>query len=181
VLIRSKQLRSFFTEEKNSLILLSWYIILPVAVILTLATNKHYWYLAPIFPYVATITASGIIYIAQKWKPAVYIFSALTILTLIWHFGDLHKNSTELHDLLGRESRYFKGTEQVVLTQRPNQDIFLYLTWSGKKQVYVNSVDEVSTYKGQLAILDRNKVDATLMNHLEDIQYFSNYCIARIK
>jgi 4-amino-4-deoxy-L-arabinose transferase-like glycosyltransferase len=181
ILVRNKKFRSFFKEEKNGLLLLSWCIILPVAVILTLATNKHYWYLAPIFPYVAIITATAIVYISAKWKPAVFVFGAFTLFTLCWHFRDLNSNSTSLHRILGKESKYFKGTQQVILTHRPQQDIFLYLTWSGKQQVYVDDIYEVPAYKGQLTILETNKVSPCLMDNLEDVQYFSDYCIAKIK
>lgn len=181
LLAKTKQFRSFFHEEKNNLILLSWCIILPIAIILTLATNKHYWYLAPIFPFVAIITASGIIYVSKKWRPAAFIFGACTIFTLFWHFLDLDRNPTSLRHILGKESPYFNVADKVILTHRPKQDIFLYLTWSNEQLVYVNSENEVSNYKGQVTILRKDELNDELKKDLDNIHYFSDYCIARIK
>jgi 4-amino-4-deoxy-L-arabinose transferase-like glycosyltransferase len=181
ILIRNKQLISFFRKEQNSLQLFSWCIILPVAVVLTFATNKHYWYLAPVFPYVAIITASGMIRITQKWKPAIFIFGAFTLFALFWHFSDLHNNSTSLRHILGKESSYLKGNEKVIVTHRPNQDVFLYLTWANKELVYIDIENDITNYKGQFTILRKDKLTDEMKSNLEDIQYFTDYCIARIK
>lgn len=181
ILAKTKQFLSFFRNEKNSLIVLSWSLILPVAIILTFATNKHYWYLAPIFPYIAIVTASGIIYVSRKWKPAAYIFGAFIIFTLIWHFRDLDKNSTTLHTILGKKSQYISGKEKVIMTHRPNQDIFLYLTWADKELIYVEKENDVINYTGQITILRRDHLTEELKTHLTGIQYTTDYCIARIK
>lgn len=181
ILAKNKQLRSFFRNEKNNLILLSWCITLPIAIILTFATNKHYWYLAPIFPYIAIITASAIIYISQTWRPAAFIFGIFTIFTLVWHFRDLDKNSTILHPVLDKDSEYLSGNEKVIVTHRPDQDIFLYLTWANKELIYVEKENDVINYTGQIAILRKDNLTEELKAHLTNIQYITDYCIARIK
>lgn len=181
MLFRKKGASSFMKEKKNELTILSWSIILPLAVILTLATNKLWWYLVPAFPYVAAVTASGIVYISQRWKPAYYVFWAFIVFTLGWHLNDLNNIPTDNHYLLGKNSNYWKGSEKILVTHRPKQDVFLYLTWSGKQLVYVDDLAKVTSYTGQVAILDIEDVTPAILERFTDISYFNTHLIARIK
>ncbi len=168
-------------EAKNELLILSWCTILPLAIILTLATNKHWWYFAPAFPYVAVVIAWGIVHICLRWRPACYVSGAFMLFTLAWHFNDLNTLPTGNHYLLGKDSAYWQKSEKVLLTHRPDQDIFLYLTWSGKELVYLNGPEKIFAYPGQMAVLDIEDVTPEILGHFTEVTYFNTHCIARIK
>ena len=73
---------SFLKQKENSLLLFSLCQIIPLSLLLTVATYKYDWYLAPIFFFVACFIAFGILSLSRKWRPFRIITATLLIFTL---------------------------------------------------------------------------------------------------
>ena len=86
-----------------------------------------------------------------------------------------------MHHVLGKKGKYFGRADQILVTHRPSQDLFLYMTWTGKEQVYVDKADEIGAYKGQVAILRKDELVPEVLSRLTDVHYFDHYCIGIIK
>lgn len=178
---KSRQVKRIILDHNNDLIVFSLCIILPLSMLLTFATNKHYWYLAPAFPYVAIVTASTVLYVSSKWKMLGYAFAVFTVFSLCWHFRDLYNLPTRQHEILGKNSPYFTQTKQVIMLGKPRQHIFLYITWNEKEPVYLNNPHAIPNFKGQVAILTKEEATPDVLGKLHKVTWLDDHCIGFIR
>jgi 4-amino-4-deoxy-L-arabinose transferase-like glycosyltransferase len=111
------QFLNYIRQENYKMILLSCALIMPLSIVLTFATNKNNWYLAPLFMYVAFISVKGILFISKYWK-----FMSVTVLVLfvftfsrqVYYLGSL---PSTLHNKLGNNQK-IKNKIVVVMAWR---------------------------------------------------------------
>lgn len=177
---RRGTLREYINEEGNRAVLLSLCLIVPIAIMLTFATYKHNWYLAPTFPFVAFITAKGVIYFIDKWKPSVYLFTGVFLFAIIRQFIYLNSMPTEMHSAIKTGSNSLKGNTEILVIEQPRQNLYLYLVWNRAKPRLIAQSD-FAKYKDQMIILERKSLPNDIGKQLYQTQYFDEYCMGRIK
>jgi 4-amino-4-deoxy-L-arabinose transferase-like glycosyltransferase len=173
--INRKRLLNYINEGKNHLLLLSVSLILPLALILTFATSKHNWYLAPIFMFIALITTKGIYFIGSKWNVFYFIAIILFLFTFIRHNIELGSQSEKMHQALTSNENL--KNENVIIVDELKQDMLLYLFWINANITKVENLDQLYKFNGQLGLLHKDRVSSAV----EPIQYFDEYCIVKIK
>jgi 4-amino-4-deoxy-L-arabinose transferase-like glycosyltransferase len=173
-----KNLLFCIQDEKNRLVLLSVCMILPLAIVMTFAINQHNWYLAPIFMFVAILTVEGILYLCNKWKYFWLIISILFAFTFIRHTiylydlpQTIHKNLFANKSLQGRT---------ILIADDLKQNVFLYLKWLNTRIERV-PIEEVRGYKGEFIILNKSRINTLLLQYIEPVSYFDDYCLGLIK
>ena len=45
----------------------------------------------------------------------------------------------------------------------------------------MDNISDIGNYKGQIIILNKDKINNTLLKNIEQLNYFDEYCLAKIK
>ena len=126
---RRKELLPCIRETDNRLSLFSVCILSPMIVVMTIAVNKHDWYFAPFFGYIAYLTARGVCYIGKRWGPFYELFAGVFLFCAVRHF--LFINAMPV--VMNREQLWNKrvagGHTGIILKDHPAQNVLLYLEW----------------------------------------------------
>ncbi|PBQ32096.1 hypothetical protein CNR22_10045 [Sphingobacteriaceae bacterium] len=125
--IQKKNFIKFLSEKSSRFILLSFCLITPLTLILSLSANQHNWYLAPIFMFIAFITAKGLCMIGKKWNWTYIVGIFLLLFTLSRHVHYIYSLDTDVHEAL-TENKFLKNKRLFVVSPL-RQDILLYLKW----------------------------------------------------
>lgn len=114
----------FDTNERDLLILSGW-IIVPLGLLLTVSNNQHNWYLAPVYPFVAAMTAVGLRKLSHYRAGAVM----LVILVLVQSGRQTYFLLTD-RDEIPVSSRFEEAVKgkTIFYSQLP-QDILLKLVF----------------------------------------------------
>jgi 4-amino-4-deoxy-L-arabinose transferase-like glycosyltransferase len=124
-------LRALPGKQEQQLALLCACLILPLALVLSLATNKHDWYLAPVFGFIAILIAQGLQLCCSRYKPLRWLVAALLVFTIGRHWQQLHQWPAQLHSLLHPKRDWFRPGISIALSGAPRQHLSLYLYWLG--------------------------------------------------
>lgn len=113
-----------------------FWITVPVAIILSLAKNKHSWYMAPLFEFIALISAIAIIQITKHYKVIERVFVLLFIFLCSRHIYELNQRPKIYHSLStdGRNPLLINKPEQT----EPPQNLLLYSKWVEAKNIVNN-------------------------------------------
>ncbi len=172
----------FITRPSNRLTLFSLFLATPLIVVLTIATNKHAWYLVPAFGFIAFITVKGIMYLAGRWKPVFAICSCLFVFTITRQFVYLNTRPRELHDLFNPGNAYFKQCKQVVLAGgQPAQRIFLYLEWLNIPLVKRDRLSIEGLAKNTVLVLKKDQAWVLPSGRIKTIGYFDDCCLVVVE
>ena len=82
-----KNLRGYIKSNKP--ILFSLCTIAPLVLVLSFATNKHDWYLAPIWGFITFFIAKCIVYLGNKWKVSYAVYGLLFTFLFVRHIAYL--------------------------------------------------------------------------------------------
>lgn len=178
-----KQRRHFFSfinNTSNRMILLSCCLIFPLSIILTFATSKNFWYLAPIFMFIAFITVKVLQFFAKKWRLYVYCISAgLLAFTFGRQVFYILTLPTDIHQQLTNKTVLKNKT--VYFTTDPKQDILLYFKWLNITLVKKESITEIPNQPGTLFFLDCKQIKESLHNNATVLAKLEDFCLAEIK
>lgn len=171
---RRRYLSSSKSAEPLRLLLLSICLITPMALLLTFATFKHFWYLAPVYGYIAYVCAWTIMYYSHKWKQVMYIACALGAFTLARHVLHLQQRSTDMHRFMDPHNSYFKDHEQIVVVGPVQQHMLLYIKWLGKK--VINTENELRP--SDSLVLLRETSSSPNISQLQPVARYKDFSIA---
>jgi hypothetical protein len=160
------------------MVLLSFCLILPLSVVLTFAANKYDWYLAPVFMFIAFIIVKTMLFLEKKWKPFRAVFLVLIAFTFVRQAVYIHRQPQSIHKALS--SNESLRNENIIVTENVRQNIFLYLSWLHADLNYVENLTEIAQYPGQIVLLRKTQIDENVQDMIEPIQYFEEYCLAKI-
>lgn len=124
-----KQWLSYLRREDNRLMVLSILLVLPLAVLLTIGTNKHDWYLAPACCFLAYIIIKLVAIAGAKFRAAYYLCAALLVFTLIRHVHYMQTLPDDLHTAFSNTQAPFNRQKPLLLFRFPTQHILLYTKW----------------------------------------------------
>jgi 4-amino-4-deoxy-L-arabinose transferase-like glycosyltransferase len=162
ILKRRESLKDLINIEKNSLVLFSICIIIPLSLFLTFATSKHSWYLAPVFMFVAYLTAKGVVYyaITKRFK---LIITCVIAFTAIRHMIYIVNQPSETHKILIANKEL---QNQVIYAKNDiSQDILLYFKWLNCRIQKVND-DQFNNLENKLLLYpksDSNKYERLIL------------------
>ena len=174
-----KKIKLLFKNNSNRLTLLSICIILPLAIILTIAINQHNWYLAPTFMFIVFLIVQTIDYIKEKFKYFYYIIIILFCFTFIRNLEYIYSLPQNTHNALSA-NRNLEGKDIIAISEL-KQNIYLYLKWLNTNIIQLYATDNLESYKGQIILFNKNKINNTLLGKIVPLYYFDEYCLARIK
>jgi 4-amino-4-deoxy-L-arabinose transferase-like glycosyltransferase len=129
---------------------------IPVILLLTFAANKHDWYMAPVFLFLAIIIAKGILNISQGYRFYHVIWIGIFIFNICSRFYEITFPKRETISFFEENNNRFKAAPVVNVVDMPSQDYFLYLNWYSKEIVIR---DGMNSNLGGLSFIDRRKTD----------------------
>ncbi|MDR3681776.1 MAG: glycosyltransferase family 39 protein [Flavipsychrobacter sp.] len=173
-----KFLLVFIKRPSNRLTLFSLFLATPLVAVLTVATNKHAWYLAPAFGCIAFVTVKGLMYLTGRWKPLFAICCCLFVFAISRQFFYLSTRPHELHDMFNPGNAYFKQCKQVVIANvQPAQRIFLYLEWLDIPLVKTDRLSIAGLNKNIVLVLKKDQLVALPLGGVKTIGYFDDCCL----
>lgn len=155
--VARRNLLAFLRRPDNRAVLLCVCLVLPVALLLTVAQGAHDWYAAPVLPWVAVLIAVFIRWTVAKWRPVRWIWLGMALFTGTRHAYYLATPRQQLKTLFLTQA--VRPDDTLLLTTPPRQHLFLYILWHSQKTTVVPS-KELIQYSRKLALLDKR--DATL-------------------
>ena len=174
-----KNLKQYLQNTSNRLIILSFCILLPIAVILSLAINQNNWYLAPTFMFISYAIVKAISFISEKLKFFYIIVVIVFAFTFIRQLSYLYALPTSAHSVLS-DNKDIRNKKIIVIDQL-KQNIFLYLEWLNVSIVKIEKIEDVERFKSQMILINKKKLNNSLLKNIEQMNYFDDYCLAKIK
>ena len=179
-LIRNRnKIRDCFQAEENRMLLLSFCLIVPLLILLTVAVNSHEWYLAPTFMFIAYVIVCGVETIRRKWKFAILLVSMLFVFTFSRHVAYIFQLSDKTKNAF-TTNQNLKNREIIVLNSL-NQDICLYAEWSNSQIIKITDISELDKYKGKTILLYHNQLNNIREGLIIPVVSFNHYCVATIR
>lgn len=176
-----KKLPVFSILKQQPAIAFSIIMILPLALVLSLAANQHDWYLAPVWGFVAYLIVRGILYWSSKWKPALYLSGVLFLFVFCRHFYYIHTLSASLHTQMQANKQILQSGDKIVYLGQPYQNILTYLYWMDKETARIDAIDQVKAYTGQIIVLYKETMTEPMSMLIEPITVIDGMQIGRIK
>ena len=154
--------------RENELLLLSLCIIVTVSVILTFSQNKRPWYIAPMMPFVAIVTTTGIRYI-WKYNYVKYVVSGLLLFTLIRQFIFVDSVKKDRGYFVKQNRNLIENCHQFKIGQDLPQDLKLYSYWYNKNVIKIQdfNIERDNCY----LLINKENYDIPGYN------CFENYCL----
>jgi 4-amino-4-deoxy-L-arabinose transferase-like glycosyltransferase len=155
----------------HKLVAMSLCLILPLAVVLTAARNKHDWYFMPVFGFCAYLVAEAIVYWQQRWRYTALVFSALFLFCFgrhVWYLATLPNELTREF----RKNSNLSG-RFLVVTQTP-QEMVLYFKWRDIGFVRTTDAAIIDNYPGSLILAHQND---TAKVKIKPVKCFDKYCL----
>lgn len=171
--------KAYIQSNANRLMLLSFCLILPLAITLSFAINQHNWYMAPIFMFIALVTVQGIIYICDRFKLLYFAIIIMFAFTFIRHITYLNSLPASAHYALSGNKNL--QNRKIIITDQLKQNTFLYLKWLNMSIIKIDSIKDIDKFKGQFLLLHKDKINNTLIKNIEQLYYFDDFCLAKIK
>jgi 4-amino-4-deoxy-L-arabinose transferase-like glycosyltransferase len=173
--------RKRFTEiiraDENRFTLLCVCISLPIILVLNFAEQPWAWYFAPIWAFLAFITARWMMYAQSKWKPLYYVWMAVVVFNLVKHFRYIQQEPQAMQQVFSSNDPALNNGHIVIL-ETPKENLMLYLTWLNKGFYLAQNDEELKQQKGRTAIIYTSAYDA---EKFEKIREFDEYTLARVK
>lgn len=132
--------------NKRKMLLLSICLISPLAMVMTVASTKNNWYLAPIFLYVAYIVSETIQLYINKNKLSTFLITALFIFTFVRQTAYLVQLPSEKHKYFN-QIKALKNNK-IILLDEPTQDVVLYLKWLNVVTIYSKTINDKALKEG---------------------------------
>ena len=154
--------------------------IAPLVLVLSFATNKHDWYLAPTWGFIAFLIAKCIVYLGNKWKVSYAVYGLLFTFLFVRHIAYLQSLPKEMTSVLNKNNKMLANTNYVVVSATP-QNILLKMTWMGLGFNRVDVTKELAQHKGQVLLIEKTRIDNNVSEQIECNQAFDNWCLARVK
>ncbi len=179
IISNRKKLKSYLLDNSKRLILLSACLILPLSIVLTFAIDQNNWYLAPTFMFTVVLIVEAICFIYHKWRSVYLIIVMLFMFTFGRHLYYLYCLPNETHIALSSNQNF--KSKKIIVTENLRQNILLYFKWLNMNVVLTNKMDNLSDFKDQLLLVNKNSINNNLANSIEPLYYFEEYCLAKIK
>ncbi len=113
----------------NQLVLLSALIVVTFILLFTFTYGKNYWYLAPVFLFVAIVAVQGIATITNYTKWAAVLFGAVVVFTLGRQAVVLHQTEEGFGTFITAHQARIEGAAEIVMINDQHQDQLLYFKW----------------------------------------------------
>ena len=169
---------NFINAEQHLMLLLSMCLILPLSLVLTVASSKNNWYLAPLYLFIAFITAKGILFFERKWRPFYLITGCLLVFNMGRQLYYIYTLPTEFHDKLSHNADLKNNT--VFFTEAINQNVLLYLKWLGVSLVHKDTLDEIAMEQGKLAYVHLKTQTEIFPKNVVKVVQLNNYFLLKI-
>lgn len=166
--------------RSNEPVLFALCVITPLTLVVNFATNKHDWYLAPVWGFIAFLIAKCTVYLSNRWKPAYAIHGLLFAFLFIRHLAYLQSLPKGMATVLKKSNALLANTNYVVASATP-QNILLNLTWMNMGFNRIDVTTELKQHRGQILLIEKNKIDNNVSRQIECNQYFDDWCLAKIK
>lgn len=174
-----KHLLSFLRRAENRLPVLCVCLVLPVALLLTVAQGAHDWYTAPVLPFVAVLIALFIWWTIAQWRPVRWVWLGLALFT---GFRHVHYLATPERRLQGMFSliESVRGNDTLWLRSPPRQHLYLYSLWHGK-YLQVMQLEQLKQSRGRVAIVEESWLQAVGESSVTRIYAARDYSLVRIQ
>jgi len=164
--------RARLCAPENRLLTLSFCIIISLSVLLTVSYNKHQWYFAPAWLFVAVVTVDFLMRVGKKYPQVHAVWAVLLVFTLSRKIVDTHAPDTRLRDFFRAHQARLASAEKIYTHPAIPQHYHLYLAWSNP---HIGFVGESRPNPRALYFLEQKDVVARQLKPLDCIDGF---CIA---
>ncbi len=160
-------------DPRYRLILLSFCLILPLALLLSFATNKNHWYMAPLYPFIAYLTVKGIFWLTERFVSAsvfVWILMGGLLVRQMYYVYSLPTTNSAI------KTRAYLSDSILFVPANLSQDMILYLKWLNLRTETLGLSEPAKV--GSIFLI--NNRDAPTLGNFETMHEFGNYTIARL-
>ncbi len=170
---------NFLQDHSNRLAMLSFCIIIPLSLVLTLSVNQHNWYLAPTFMFVAFLTAKGMLFSSKRWKPLLAISTCLLTFTLGRQFYYIYSLKNTMHNAFTKNE--LLENKNLVVTCPINQDLLLYLKWLNVTIIREENASVALKQKGELILMLKTQTSNEFLQKVVSLQEMDKYTLGIVK
>lgn len=157
VAIFQKQLRNIYRSDyKTNIHLFSLFSWVPLSIFLTLVAGKHYWYMAPVFPFIAINAWELIRFYSAKYKLALFITAGLFITTISIKFNYFNTPG-EYPELLSKNTNAVEKANRVVSSSNTPLHYFLYLHFHNPNSI-VKALNKYQPEPGDLLVIENSEM-----------------------
>lgn len=140
------------------LMVLSCCIFLSMGLILSLAAEAHFWYMAPAIPFIAFFTIYCIKLVSEKVK--IYPLIASVILLLTFSVKIVELNSHRKYPVILAENQNLIRNAKRIKTYNMNrQDYLLYLKLNNRNVIVKNGINQFSAEAGDVIFISNELYD----------------------
>lgn len=168
----------YIKNKANTMTVFSICVVTPLIIVLTLASTKNFWYLAPTFMFIALITTKAILYLAGKWKKVKIVFVLLFLFTIARHCYYLYDLPTLMHAAFTNNE--ILKNKKVVVIGRLKQDLLLYLNWLKTEINFQPTTENYKAEPGELVIFNKGQPIKELPFKFDLVQDMQEYWLARV-
>lgn len=169
-----KHLREVLQPKDNRLLLMGWCISLPVILLLNFAEQPWAWYFTPVWPFLAYTTATWMLYVQERWRPAQCLWAGVIIFNIVKHFKYIEREPQEMQQTLHK----VPGNDYLVILENPKENLMLYLVWLDRGFLKVTDDELLKQQKGHTAIVYKKDFNP---EKFEQIKEFDEYVLAVVK
>lgn len=123
-------------NEKDKLIPLSFSLIIPYALILSIAATKHEWYIVPLALPISIIIIEGLRISYNQKKILAVLWIAVFSINIIRQFIYVNSPKTDVADFFANNKSLLKDASAIQIIDYPTQDIMTYINWHSNKVIY---------------------------------------------
>lgn len=134
-------------EKTKSILLLSYIIIYPIGIFLSFTSTQHNWYLAPVFPFMATVIAINIFILVNKSKFYCFILFLILFLSIRQNYNLLERRNEVQVTGKYKPSAF----DNNIYYTNINQKVLLFLIYNEYNPIKIN--DSISILKPQCTFL----------------------------
>ncbi len=126
--------------QKHPLLFLSCCLWLSTAFLLTIASTKHHWYMAPVLPFIVITMIYGL---RLHWHKTRYLFYPLLALCLSWQLHQLTKPASPSNSSLFLKQALSPEDNLYISNSLPKQDDLLYLHFYADQVFYLDDLSQL--------------------------------------
>ena len=171
------QFLKYINTQKMFFAVLSVCMSLPIILVINFSAKPYSWYLTPVWPFIAFLTAYGMIYMQKKWRPFSIVWVLFILLNLVKHFDLINNKSEGLHNHLTRANPVLSKLSSIILLKSPQENILLYLNWMNMGFETIRNKNLLNEHIGEIALVHKDDMS----EQLQKLQSFGEYHLCEIE
>jgi 4-amino-4-deoxy-L-arabinose transferase-like glycosyltransferase len=166
-------------HDKKNLIILSFSLIIPFALLLTFAATKHEWYIAPLAIPISIITTEGLRIAFNKNKIFAFIWIGVFGFNIIRQITYINSPKLQSSTFFLQNKLILKNAPTIHILDYPTQDILTYLHWNSNGLRFPK--DQLKRYQpNDLIFFDIMKAKPAQIDSSKTHSCLKNYCFVSI-